>query len=71
MRRGDHMCRQGGVAQVDPGLRVTRNAGPSTDWVAVAPKSTSPSGRASCNSLSSHGRHATTSDRFGLSWMRG
>jgi hypothetical protein len=59
-----------GDSKISPRERVTRKAGPSSDRAALAPSTTSASGRSRPISDSSQGLHAVISPALGLAWMR-
>jgi len=53
-----------------PRFFVTLKVGPSSAFAATAPRQTMMRGCTSAISLASHGKHARTSERFGVLWMR-
>ena len=53
-----------------PRCRVTRTFGPTMPFAAVAPRTTTSSGRTRAISASSHGRQARTSYVVGVWWIR-
>ena len=59
-----------GQGSSSPRCFVTRKLGPSSALAAVAPSTTTISGRSRANSATSQGRQAVTCTRSGVWWMR-